>query len=131
MKLKFFNPSLVERNIKATVHRTGKIGFTSEAAKKFELSKEKSIALAVNEEDSSDMNLYGILYPEIKEEAFKINQAGDYFFVNAKPLLESFGLDYINKNIAFDISEENISGVTMLKFKYREIQRKKKGTEEE
>ena len=126
MKLKFFNPANVERNIKATVHKTGKLGFTVEAAKKLSLGIEKSIAIAINEEDENDLNLYGILHPTLQSQAIKVSKAGAYYYLNTKPFFDSINLDYSQGNIVYDIAEEDIEGTPMLKFKRRKLDKRNK-----
>ena len=126
MKLKFFDPANVERNIKATAHRTGKLGFTVEAAKKLSLSIEKSMAIAINEEDENDLNLYGILYTALQPKAIKVAKAGSYYYLNTKPFFDSINLDYTKENIVYDIIEEEIEGTPMLKFKRRKIDKRNK-----
>jgi hypothetical protein len=124
MKLKFFNPEQLDKNLKATIQKTGKLGFTIEAAKKLQLSTDKSIGIAENEDDSNDKNLYVVIYPEKKQGAFNINKAGDYFYVNIKALLENLKIDYISNVITFDIIEEKLDGETIYKFKRRDKSKK-------
>jgi hypothetical protein len=124
IKLKFFNPQTVDRNIKATVHQTGKLGFTIEAAKKIGLEVGMSMKIAINEGDESDTSLYAVLYPTIEEQSFKIYKAGKYFFLNLKPLLDTVKMDYKQNTYIYDISEETIESIKMLVFKRRTISKK-------
>ncbi len=119
IKLKFFNPQTVDKNIKATVHKTGKLGFTVEAAKKLSLDVGMSMKIAINEGDEADTNLYGVLYLNIEEQSFKIYRAGKYYFLNLKPLLDTIKLDYKQNTYIYDIAEETIQGIEMLVFKRR------------
>lgn len=128
MKLKFFNLQTVERNIKATVHRTGKLGFTVEAAKKMSLSVGKSFKIATNEDDDNDTNLYGVLYNTVEPNSFKLYKAGNYHFINLKPLFDSIKLNYETDTYIYDLVEEEIDGTAMIVFKRRKIEKKlKKG----
>ncbi|MDP4283847.1 MAG: hypothetical protein Q8891_05455 [Bacteroidota bacterium] len=124
MKLKFLNPDKVEKNIKGTIHKSGKLGFTIQAANKLQLNKGKSVGIAINEDDESDKNLYIEIYSEKKEHSLPILKAGDYFYVNTKDLFDSLKFDYINNYITFDISELEISGNVYFKFKFKERKRK-------
>ena len=119
IKLKFFNPQTVDKNIKATVHKTGKLGFTIEAAKKLTLEVGMSMKIAINEGDESDTNLYGVLYTTIEDQSFKVYKAGQYFFLNLKPLLDTIKLDYKKHTYIYDISEETIQETEMFVFKRR------------
>lgn len=124
MKLKFFNPNSLEKNLKATVHKTGKLGFTVDAAKKMQLSVEKSAGIGVNEDDQTDKNLYVVIYPNKQEGAFNISKAGQYYYINTKALFDSLKIDYIKGYVVYDISEELIDDQRIFKFKRREILKK-------
>lgn len=119
MKLKFIEPQSLEKNVKATVHKTGKLGFTVEAAKKLKLSNEKSMAIAINEDDPNDLNLYTIVYPTKEKGAFNVAKAGDYYYVNTKPLFDSLKVDYVNDYVAYEIMEDEIDGQNIYVFKRR------------
>jgi hypothetical protein len=124
MKLKFFNPDSLEKNLKATVHKTGKLGFTIDAANKLALAKEKSVGIAINEEDENDKNLYIIVYPNVNPGAFKISRAGGYYSINTKSLFDSLKIDYTKETIIYDISEEVIEGQNLFKFQRRDRNKK-------
>ena len=119
MKLKFIDPSSLDKNLKATIHRSGKLGFTIEAAKKLKLTETKSASIAINEDDPNDKNIYVVVHETIEGSAFKINKAGDYFYVNTKALFDDMKIDYINHSVVYDISSEVIDGHDVYKFKRR------------
>lgn len=119
MKIKFFNPNDLDRNIKATVHKTGKIGFTVDAAKKLSLSVDCSLSIGMNEDDTEDSNLYVMLHNTIETGAFKVSKAGGYYYVNTKVLFDTLKIDYINSAIIYDITEEDIEGYKVYKFNKR------------
>lgn len=127
MKIKFFNPGNLDKNLKATVHKTGKLGFTIDAAKKMQLSVEKSAAIGINEDDESDKSLYVVIYPNKREGAFNISKAGQYYYINTKALFDSLKIDYIKEYVVYDISEEVINDHKLFQFKRRE--KFKKGNE--
>jgi hypothetical protein len=124
MKLKFFDPNDLYKNLKATAHKTGKLGFTIDAARKLALSSEKSAGIAVNEEDETDKNLYVVIYPSKQKGAFSISRAGNYFYINTKPLFDSLKIDYTKESIVYDISEEKIEDEIIYKFRRREKNKK-------
>ena len=119
MKIKFFNPNDLNRNIKATVHKTGKIGFTIDAAKKLSLSVECSLSIGINEDDTEDSSLYVMLHNTIVTGAFKVSKAGGYYYTNTKVLFDNLKIDYVNAAIIYDITEENFEGQKVYKFKKR------------
>ena len=124
MKLKFFNPEKLDRNLKATAHRSGKLGFTVEAAKKMSLSIEKSAGIAINEEDDSDKSLYVVIYPNKQDGAFRISKAGAYYYVNTKALFDTLRIDYKKDWVVYDISKEIIDNQEVFKFVRREKSKK-------
>lgn len=126
MKIKFFNPNSLDRNLKATVHKSGKLGFTVDAANKMDLKPTKSAAVGMNEEDSSDTSLYIIIYDEQTEGAFKVAKAGDYYYLNLKSLFDTLKINYKTQSVIYDISEEQIDGQKIFKLSKRENNKKEK-----
>lgn len=119
MKLKFITPDGLDKNLKATAHKSGKLGFTSEAAEKMALTASKSASIAINEDDTSDSSLYVIINESILEGAFKINKAGQYYYINTKALFDTLKIDYKNDWIVYDITKETIDNQLVYKFKRR------------
>ncbi|MBL7692165.1 MAG: hypothetical protein JNM41_11260 [Flavipsychrobacter sp.] len=117
MKLKFINSNELDKNIKASIHKTGKIGFTTDAARKLALATNNSVSIAVNLEDSTDLNLYVIVNKDEPNGSFKISKAGDYYYINAKALFDNLEWDYLNKYYSFDIKETNVDGMDVWVFK--------------
>ncbi len=126
MKIKFFIPDSLDKNLKATVHKSGKMGFTIEAAKKMGLGVEKGLSIGINEEDQEDKNLYVLVDEKKKIENFPILKAGNYFYINTKPLFDSMKIDYVNNYIAYDISKEDFEKESMFVLKRKEKERIKK-----
>jgi hypothetical protein len=124
MKLKFITPDGLDKNLKATAHKSGKLGFTMDAAEKLKLTAEKSVSVAVNEDDPSDTNLYVVINETVKEGGFKINKAGQYYYVNTKALFDTLKIDYRNDWVVYDISKETIDGQLIYRFKRRERDKK-------
>jgi len=124
MKLKFLTPDSLDKNLKATVHRSGKLGFSMEAANKLELSADKSASIAVNEDDPNDSCLYFVIHPSVEGDAFKVNKAGEYYYINAKPLFDSLKINYLKESVVYDISKDSVDGQLIYKFKRREKSKK-------
>jgi hypothetical protein len=125
MKLKFIDPSSLDRNLKATVHKSGKIGFTRDASKKLRLSGPKAAMIAVNEENQEDTSLYVIVVDGSTEGAFKINKAGQYYYINTKALFDGMGMDYVNNTYVYDIVPTEIDGRQVYQFKLRPLKKAK------
>lgn len=120
IQLEFFDSDKLDRNLKASVHKTGKIGFTIDAAKKLKLNKDKSISIARNKSDKSDRNLYIVVNESKADGAFNVNKAGNYYYINTKTLFDNLKIDYVSNYISFDISEEEISGTKVFLLKWKE-----------
>jgi hypothetical protein len=123
MKIKFFNAESLDKNLKATIHKSGKMGFTIESARKMNLSPEKSLSIGINEEDEEDKNLYIVVNPSRQKDAFTILKAGSYYYVNTKPLFDNLKFDYVRNNISFDLSEDKIEDMKIFVFKTKEKER--------
>jgi hypothetical protein len=124
MKLSFYNPNEIEKNIKATVHISGKLGFSGSAIKSLNINENKSIGIARNGEDEKDENLYLVVFENINNQAFKIIKAGEYYYINTKALFDNLKLDYKNKKIIFDIEKlENNNEIVYILYK-RELEKK-------
>lgn len=87
--------------LKATIHRTGRLGFSAQASESMNLSTESGIIFVANEE--ADDITHMICVPGDNPNAFNVMKAGNYYSVNAKPLFDSLGFDYKNNTIIFDL----------------------------
>ncbi len=126
MKLKFFVANDIASKAKATIHQTGKLGFSNEAISYLQIKEDMYIKIAQNEEDENDLNLYALLTTQNTEECFKISKAGNYYYVNTKGLFDSIGVNYKETKILYDITKIEVDGMSMIKLIRREIKKKKK-----
>lgn len=108
------------------MHRTGKLGFTQDAAKKLKLPTNRSADIGFNEEDQSDKNLYLFVHHDDKKGEFKIIKAGLYYYLNTKVLFDNLKIDYRKEPVSFDISPEEIGGETVYILKRRMKMKKEK-----
>ncbi len=114
---------------RASVHMTGRIGFSIQTAKKFGIGIDKSMGLAINEDDPNDPSIYGLLYEKGKPDTYRIIKGGDYHSVNAKSFFDTIGIDYSNGDISYNVLEVDIDSTIALKFTPRIIENKfKKAT---
>lgn len=120
MKITFFNPDELDKNLKVTIHKTGKMGFTMDAAKKLSLGEVKSANIGVNNEDPEDNCLYLAIYTDINGGRFRISKAGSYYYINTKILFDNLKLDYSKGNVSYDMTEEIVNDELMYKLKKRE-----------
>lgn len=101
MNLKIFSAREYNARLKCTIHSSGKLGFTDETARELGISTDSGMKFAADD----DGGLFLINCRKDKDEdAFEVGKSGSYYFVNAKPLFDSLGLDYKNEVIMFDLS---------------------------
>ena len=127
MELKFINAESFDTNLKCSIHKNGKLGFSSSAINKLKIDKNKSVKFAQDEDEKANGNLYIVIQNSITEDAFKINKAGDYYYMNTKAMFGELGYDYRNKTIIFDIvkTEEKHNELPIYKLIKREVKSRK------
>jgi len=103
MKLKFLDAKEFESNMKCTVQSNGKLNFSASAIHSLGLNNQKSVRFALNEEGKASDDFLMIVLDYVSDEAFKVNKAGNYFYLNAKGLFDKFGIDYKGHSVIFDI----------------------------
>lgn len=112
------------QKLKASLHATGKLGFTETTASALELTKDSRVEFA--KDDESD-TLYLINKAEDTPDAFKVLKAGSYFSVNAKSLFDALDYDYKKNNIMFDlVRDNNYPDQEIYKLNKRSVPRKQK-----
>ncbi|PAW95318.1 hypothetical protein CKK33_18145 [Mucilaginibacter sp. MD40] len=128
LKLKVQKATEFEKNVKATVQSTGRLGFSDGAKKKMKIETGKYLVIATNEEDSTDENLYAWLEDTADGGGFRINKGGEYYNANTKPLFDGLGIDYKDQEnlIIYDIIDFNYEGNSIFKFIKRIHTRNKK-----
>ena len=124
MRLKFIKAQEIDRNVKCAIHKTGKLGFSSSAIEKLNLTTEKGVMIAVNDDDEQDENLYLLINDDLNDDTFRISKAGEYYYINTKALFDSLGVDYRNKRIIYDIVDFENDGTKMYKLIKRELKQK-------
>ncbi|MCH8032482.1 MAG: hypothetical protein IH950_01830 [Bacteroidetes bacterium] len=125
MKLQKIKPPDSSGLLKATIHASGKLGFSIGAIKVLNINSNSFIQIAVNSEDETDQNLYAFITNKADENTLKINKAGDYYYVNTKALFDKLEIDFRKKKIMFDIVEIEYEGDRIFKLIRREKDRKK------
>jgi len=69
--------------------------------------------------------LYILLTKESDEEAFKVNSAGNYFYLNTRNLFDDLKIDYKKKKIIYDIEEVEYEGMKLYKLSKGVLERNK------
>lgn len=109
--------------MKCAIHASGKLGFTDATADVLKFGGNSAVKFAVDDEDDT---LYLVSTTANDTDAFKVNRAGNYCYISAKPVFDSLGLDYINNSIIFDMIKVKESVDEMYKLLKREKPRKQK-----
>lgn len=123
MALKIISAKEFSTKLKATIHSTGKLGFTEATAKELNFTKNSAVKFATDESDNNA--LYLINCKEADDETFKVLSASGYFSVNAQLLFDRLGYDYKNNIIIFDMTrEKSVEGMEVYKLTKREKSRK-------
>ena len=88
-------------NAKASIQRNGRLGFTGEAAKLLCLQEGLTMLFST----MSNGDLAAVVCDASESRGFRVQKAGDYFYIRMKNFFDSQNLDYIKKRVAYDISE--------------------------
>jgi hypothetical protein len=117
MDLEFADVKTAPLRPKATVHRSGKVGFNSDAADFMGLSGEEEFCVAYNPEQGPDGDLYLLPPgPDVPENScIGVAKAGEYFHLNLRRFFERYEIDYETYKIVYDIEEREDGGYTLLK----------------
>lgn len=105
----FEDPNKVGGSIKATIHKTGKLGFSSGAEDFMGIKEDCFFKVGFNNSDTIDDSIY-MVKSEDENNAFKISKAGMYYYINLKNVFDKRGIDYKNKSYIYDIKKENSEG---------------------
>ncbi|MCT3763019.1 hypothetical protein [Elizabethkingia anophelis] len=100
----FEDPNKVGGAIKATIHKSGKLGFSSGAEEFMKIVDNAFFKIGFND-NIDDGNIY-MVPSEIGVGAFKISKAGQYYYINLKNVFDKRGIDYKNKSYIYDIKKE-------------------------
>ena len=101
-------------NAKASIQRNGRLGFTREAADLLGLHEGLTALFSV----AQNGDLAAVICDASETRGFRIQKAGDYYYIRMKNFFDSQSIDYIGKRVAYDISEttEQYQGKVVYKF---------------
>ncbi len=102
--LEIFSAKKFRSNAKATVHATGKIGFSIVAAELLELTKGTGIIVGRQRGESGHSSLVIIVVSATNQEAFPVRQVGEYYQIDASRLLDDLDVDYKERSLIYNIS---------------------------
>lgn len=87
--------------LKATIHSSGRLGFTADTASALSLSNSRFVKFAKDDED--DQALYILITNQEDEDTFRVIKSGAYYYLATALMFESFGYDFRRYNIMFDM----------------------------
>ena len=125
-KCKKIDARKFSKSAKMTIQRTGKLGFSNEAADLFLLKNRQEKRLLLF--DMGEDNFMAIVTNKENEEGFKILKGGEYYYVRMKNFFDSRSIPYQTKRVIYDISDtgEEYEGEKVYKLTQR-IREYKKG----
>lgn len=99
----FFNAGDYTSNLKCTIQKTGKIGFSEFTQRMIGIKEGMSIQIGVDGTKENYRCLLFKLLHTVESNAFKVQKAGNYYYINPKPLLDDLGIKYKEKSIMYDM----------------------------
>lgn len=126
MEINFWKPTTSLGVVKATIHQSGKLGFSQAAIDKLNLTQNTYLMIGTNKENRKDNSIYLAVSRESDELAIKVNKAGNYYYLNTKDFFNEIGVDYKSKSVIYDIVEISSGDEKIYKLVPREKDRKKK-----
>ena len=118
--------------LKATIQKSGRLGFTEDTAKVLDFQSGKRAKFA---KDDERRILYLVIISEDNEDAFPIRESSGYYYVPARQMFDMLGFDYENYYIIFDLIREKSHDAELqgmvFRMKERLNKRKEKNEEKE
>jgi hypothetical protein len=99
--IKIIKTSDFNVKLKATIHSSGRLGFTADTAKKLRLSEGVFIKFA--KDDELDNELFLIVVNEEDDDTFSVVKSGKYYYLPTTSMFQSFGYDFKKYNFMFDL----------------------------
>ena len=119
-----FDPSRIvqatrlSRVAKASVHRTGRLGFSQGAAKMIDLGPNKTVLIF----EADERNLFLVVVDGRDERGFFLRGIGDYWYIATKVYYDQAGIDYVANVVDYEITElpDKFEGRPVFFLRYRE-----------
>ncbi|MGU3377672.1 hypothetical protein [Chryseobacterium sp. M5A1_1a] len=113
MELKIIKPTKKSK-LKLTVHKSGKLGFSKDCDRLFNLDVNRFVKFAKDNDENTYLKIFNL--PD--GETFKISKAGDYYYVNDLELLKDLKVSAI-QSVTFDLYPSEDGFFAMLKRFYK------------
>ncbi len=112
--------------LKATIHTSGKLGFSDATAKELGLTDNEDHFVKFAQDTENPFVLYLINRTPDDGDSFKVCKSGTYYYINAKLMFESLGVDFVNKTIIYDMIKLHDDEGEVYKMTKRELEKPKK-----
>ena len=126
MRYTILSASRFVSKLKATVHTSGKLGFSEVTAKELGFGQFPNQYVQFAQDNDNPSVLYLINGTSDDGDSFKVCKAGAYFYINAKLMFDSLGVDYVNKTIIYDMSKVQDEEREVYKMTKRELDKPQK-----
>ena len=117
MGFTIINASQFTIRLKATIHSSGKLGFTEVTARELGFGDNSFVKFAQDNDDKTI--LYLINNTSQDDEAFRVCKAGRYFYINTKIMFDSLDVDYKSKTVIFDLVRVKVADGDVYKLNKR------------
>lgn len=107
--IEFEDPNKVGGSIKATIHKTGKLGFSAGAEVFMNIKDDSFFRIGFNNSSETEEKIY-MVPSDTEDSSFKVSKAGMYYYINLKNVFDKRGIDYKSKSYIYDIKKENSEG---------------------
>ena len=99
--IKIIKTSEFNVKLKATIHSSGRLGFTADTAEKLRLAEDMYVKFG--KDDEAENELFMIFVTEADDDTFRVIRSGKYFYLPTTAMFQSFGYDFKKYNIMFDM----------------------------
>lgn len=99
--LKIIDTSQFNAKLKATIQKTGRLGFTEETSRVLKLSTDTFVRFA--QDDEEDGSLFLVLSETDDANSFRVGKSGQYYYLPTKLMFDAFGYNYKAGTIIFDL----------------------------
>ena len=128
MGFTIINASQFTIRLKATIHSSGKLGFTEVTARELGFGDNSFVKFAQDNDDKTILDLINNTSQD--DEAFRVCKAGRYFYINTKIMFDSLDVDYKSKTVIFDLVRVKEADGDVYKLNKRTTKKASKDIEE-
>lgn len=99
VNFKILSAKTYDPTLKATVQKTGKLGFGDGTRAAFNLNEETFVKILIDEESNT---LYMCVLRAQNSDAFQVRKSGNYYYLSTSRLFDGLGIDYKTQTVMYD-----------------------------